>query len=228
MVYELIHYKRSQCFSTQLAEYSVICDFHPCFPLFTIHLCSRHSCLIYSHCVPAYESCLISFCTHVYIQRVDKWIMKPNALYGAQGVSFDDRNDANHMLWPMQSPVLNTNGGFGIWNGFWTDNALHNHHHLLIFHQLHPLNPSVSPSFPCTQHLLLSLSLPDQIPSFSSSSCPSSQNSHHHGHWHHKAGHPAPPTLPADHGMSRQPNDKRGSSGCKHSSLPSGDKVRKW
>ncbi len=79
--------------------------------------------------------------------------------------------------------------------------------------------------FPCCCHLLLTLSLPDLLPSFSSSSCPSIQSSLRRGRWRHKAGHPAPPTPPAGRGKSRQPSGTTGSSGCKHSSLQSGDKV---
>lgn len=68
------------------------------------------------------------------------------------------------------------------------------------------------------------MSLPDQIPSFSSSSCPSSQSSLRRGRWRHRAGRPAPPAPPAGRETSPQPDGTTGSSGCTHSSPQSGDK----
>lgn len=65
--------------------------------------------------------------------------------------------------------------------------------------------------------------LPDLLPSFSFSSCPSSRNSRRRARWRHRGGRPAPPALPAARVTSRQPGDKTGSSGCKRSSPPSGD-----
>lgn len=65
--------------------------------------------------------------------------------------------------------------------------------------------------------------LPDLLPSFSFSSCPSSRNSRRRARWHHRGGRPAPPALPAAHVTSRQPGDKTGSSGCKRSSPLSGN-----
>lgn len=70
-------------------------------------------------------------------------------------------------------------------------------------------------------------SLPVQLPSFSSSSCPSSRSSHHHGHWRHKEDRPIPPTPPAGRGMSPQQVGTIGSSRCKHSSPQSGDQQRR-
>lgn len=63
LAFEPIHYKRIWRFSTQLAEYSVICDFHPCFPLFTTHVPVEGTAAwaTHSHCVfPLHlEICLL-------------------------------------------------------------------------------------------------------------------------------------------------------------------------
>lgn len=70
--------------------------------------------------------------------------------------------------------------------------------------------------------LSLFLPVPGQLPSFSSSSCPSSQSFLPRGHWRHKAGHPAPPNLPAGRGTSRQPDDMTDFLECRRSSPQSG------
>lgn len=74
--------------------------------------------------------------------------------------------------------------------------------------------------------LHVSHSLPDPLPSFSFSSCPSSRNSRRRARWRRTGGRPAPPTPPAARVMSQQPDGKTGSSGCKRSSPPSDEERR--
>lgn len=76
------------------------------------------------------------------------------------------------------------------------------------------------------KYVQLSVPSPGHVPSFSSSSCPSIQNSLRPSPRCHTTDRPAPPTPPAGCEMSLRPNGMTGSSGCTHSSLHSGGREK--
>lgn len=132
----------------------------------------------------------------------------------AQGVNgyFFNENDKSYVLaFAANGPKRNR------FLTDWLDRPLHQNHYC-VFHHSGPITSTCSHRHFPALIIFCCLSLPDQLPSFSSSSCPSSQNSRHRGHWGHKASRPALQNPPVGRGMSRQPNDKIDSSGCKHSS----------
>lgn len=179
--------------------------------------CWTHGCFNHSHCIPASSW---------------KWSSFFHPWWGTHESKIQNMAFSSYMIWTKLCTYER------IWTGV-LDCALHSHHLDTIWGRLVfvPLVPHTSfwvemYIFPSIYLIVVSLpspshlSLPDQLPSFSSSSCPSSQSSLRRGSWRRKAGRPALLNPPAGRGMSRRPNGTTGSSGCKHSSPQSGDTIR--